>query len=86
MDAASIGAAVRQFILNRFPSSRRRVLEDSDQLIEHGVIDSLGILDVVAFLESEFNVVVEDDELVPENFQSISRIAEYVERKRKGLV
>ena len=85
MDAANITASVRQFILNQFPSSRRRPLQDTDPLIEHGVIDSLGILDVVAFIESEFKVVVDDEELVPDNFQTISKIAAYVERKRNGL-
>jgi acyl carrier protein len=83
MNAANTSTAIRQFILDRFPSSRRRPLEDTDPLIENGIVDSLGVLDVVAFIESAFGVVVDDEELVPENFQTVSKIAAYVERKNR---
>jgi len=55
-----------------------------DPLLESGVIDSLGVLDLVAFIETEFKVIVDDEDLIPENFQSIARIACYVEKKRNG--
>jgi acyl carrier protein len=76
---------VRQFILEHFPSSRRRSLDDTDPLLESGIIDSLGVLDLVDFIEVKFAVVVADDELVPENFQNIARIAAYIESKRQEL-
>jgi len=77
----NINSLMKQFITDHFPSARKRALQDTDPLIENGIIDSLGILDVVAFMESEFRLSVEDDELVPENFQTIARITAYVEKK-----
>jgi acyl carrier protein len=75
---------VRGFVLEKFPQAKKQGLRDTDKLLESGLIDSLGILDVVAFLEGEFHVHVTDDELLPENFQSVEAIVEFVERKRNG--
>jgi len=57
-------------------------LSDSDSLLENGVMDSTGILELVAFLESEFSLQMSDAEIVPDNLDSIGAIAGYVERKR----
>jgi acyl carrier protein len=75
---------VREFILGNFPTARKRALENNDPLLENGILDSLGVLDVVSFLESEFGIVADDEELVPENFRTIENIAEYVQRKQNG--
>jgi acyl carrier protein len=72
---------IRTFIQKKFPLARKQLLKDSDALLESGVLDSLGVLDVVSYLEQEFSIEVADDELVPENFQTIDRIAAFVERK-----
>ncbi len=56
-------------------------LADADSLLENGVMDSTGILELVAFLESEFPIQMSDAEIVPENLDSIASIAAYVERK-----
>ena len=56
-------------------------LSDTDSLLESGMMDSTGILELVAFLESEFPIVMSDAEIVPENLDSIASIAGYVERK-----
>lgn len=69
---------VRKFVLQKFPLARRRNITDDDNLLETGVIDSLGVLEIVTFLNEEFALEVEDDELTPENFQSISSIAAFV--------
>jgi acyl carrier protein len=73
---------IRQFILERFPSARKRNLSDGDPLLQNGLIDSMGILEVVEFLESKFGVQFSDDELLPENFESISRLTAFVEEKQ----
>jgi acyl carrier protein len=82
MDSAQISQSMKEFIVGHFASARRRPLNDGDPLIESGIIDSLGVLDVVAFVESEFEVQVDDEELTAENFQTIACIAAYVEKKR----
>ena len=84
-DQSAICERVRGFILQKFPLARRRGLKDSDRLLEEGIIDSLGVLDLVAFLESEFSIQVLDEELLPENFQSIEGIAGFIERKSKSV-
>jgi acyl carrier protein len=85
MDYVSISDAIRRFILDHFPSARRRVLDDAEPLLENGIIDSLGVLDLVAFIESNLEVVVDDEELTAENFQNISCIAAYVEKRRTAF-
>ena len=55
-------------------------LSDTDSLLESGVMDSTGVLEIVAFLESEFSVEMKDAEIVPENLDSISSITAYLER------
>jgi acyl carrier protein len=61
-------------------------LSDSDSLLENGVMDSTGILELVAFLESEFSLQMSDAEIVPDNLDSIGAIAGYVERKRAAAI
>jgi acyl carrier protein len=72
---------IRQFILEKFPLARKQQLRDSDALLESGILDSLGVLDLVSFLEQQFSIVVADDELVPENFQTVERIVTFVESR-----
>lgn len=69
------------FILENFPLARKRPLAGDDNILESGIVDSLGILDLVSFLEQEFVIVVADDELIPENFQSVARLTRFVEQK-----
>lgn len=76
--------SVREFILGTFPSARKRPLGNDDPLLENGILDSLGVLDIVGFIESEFGITAEDDELVPENFRTIQHIANYVQSKQNG--
>jgi acyl carrier protein len=79
----SIASSFKSFITTHFPGSRRHVLRNDDSLLASGIIDSLGVLDLVSFIESEFNVGVDDEDLTPENFQSIDRMTAFVERKRR---
>jgi acyl carrier protein len=76
-----LSTQIRKFILAKFPLARKQQIKDSDPLLESGVLDSLGVLDLVSFVEQEFSVQVADEELVPENFQTIDRIAAFVESK-----
>lgn len=75
---------IRQFIFEKFPLAKSRKIEDSSALLEEGVLDSLGILELVDYLQSEFGVEVEDDDLMPENFASIDAIAAFVDTKSEA--
>lgn len=72
---------VRKFVLKSFPRARTKEVKNSDSLLESGLIDSLGVLDVVAFIEREYSTIVEEEELSPENFQTIDRIAAFIRSK-----
>jgi acyl carrier protein len=61
-------------------------LADSDSLLENGVMDSTGILELVAFLESDFSIQMSDAEIVPDNLDSIAAIASYLERKLAAAI
>jgi acyl carrier protein len=56
-------------------------LTDTDSLLEKGVIDSTGILEVIGFLEENYNIQIEDEELVPENLDSVSNLVKFIEKK-----
>ena len=74
--------AIRKFIANSF-MYREGVdsLKDTDSLLEKGLIDSTGVLELVFFVENTFGLKVNDDEVLPENLDSIQRIASLIQRK-----
>ncbi len=72
---------ILEFILKRFPLARKRNPNFDYDLLANGIIDSLGVLDLVTMLEKDFGVVATDDELTPENFQSVSDIAKFIDNK-----
>jgi acyl carrier protein len=73
---------IRDFVTSNFYVADPKALEDRTSLIDEGIIDSTGVLEVIMFIESTFGVTVEDSEMLPENLDSIERIAAFVARKR----
>lgn len=72
---------VREFVVENFLFGDGQALRDDTSFMEEGIIDSTGILELVFFLEETFGFSVEDDELVPENMDSLQNIARFVDRK-----
>ena len=72
---------VREFVVENFLFGDGEKLGDDTSFMEDGIIDSTGILELVFFLEETFGFSVEDDELVPENMDSLQNIARFVDRK-----
>jgi acyl carrier protein len=68
--------------MKRFPQARRFDLGDDISLLEAGMIDSLGILDLVTFVHTTFGIRIDDDDLSPDNFGSIGALVRFVEGKR----
>ena len=84
MEQASSNAVeqkIQAFLVDKFPLARKAAVSTNTPLLENGILDSLGILDIVSYLESEFNIVFHDDELIPENFRSLSAISAFVVEK-----
>src|SRR5262245_28104270 len=72
----------RHFIIENFLFGDESAAPDAEQpLVETGLVDSTGVLEVAAYLDTRFGVKTEDDELAAENFGSIQRIARFVVRK-----
>lgn len=79
----NVQGRIAEFVLdNLLFGDETRMPAGGQSLLDSGVIDSTGILELIEFLETEFGVHVEDDETVPENLDGIDRIAAYVERKQ----
>jgi acyl carrier protein len=74
---------IHDFLVAEFPSDQPSYAPD-DNLLAQGIIDSMGLLKLVTFLESEFDIEASDEDLVPENFTTLAMIRDFVERKRNG--
>jgi acyl carrier protein len=79
-------AQVRQFVASNFYVADTDSLRDEDSLLEAGIVDSTGVLEVIAFVESQFGLTIEDEEIVPENFDSVARITGFIHRKSAVVV
>jgi acyl carrier protein len=76
---------IRTFILkNILLGSSEKPLGDNDSFLDQGLIDSTGILELVGFVEDEFDIEVEDSDLIPENFDSVSKLTVYVQSRIEG--
>lgn len=73
---------IKDFILKNFLFSNNGVLADEESLVRNGVIDSTGVLEVISFLEETFNIKVADEEMIPENLDSVSSMVAFVARKK----
>ncbi len=72
---------LRHFVIENFLFGRADGLSDDDSFLEKGIIDSTGILELIAFIEQQYRIKVQDEELVPQNLDSITNIAGFIERK-----
>ena len=72
---------IQKFILEQFAIANQRNISLDDLLLGSGIIDSMGILHIVTFIEGEFGITVVDEDFTPENFQSIRHITHLVQSK-----
>jgi acyl carrier protein len=72
-------ARIRRFIVESFFVD---VFSDEESFLRNSIIDSLGMLELVAFLEKEYGIKIADTELIPENLDSLARVCAFVERKQ----
>jgi acyl carrier protein len=72
---------LRTYIVNNFLFGDDNGLDDSVSFLDTGMIDSTGILELIGFLEEEFSVKVRDEELIPENLDSIGNILVFLGKK-----
>ena len=77
----SIVGAVKEFLTEQEYIKSAEVIDESESLLERGIIDSVGVLNLVSFLEETYGINIDEDDLMPENFDSLSAISSYVNRK-----
>ena len=75
---------LRTYVITNFYVRPGHRLDETTSILEQGILDSRGVLELVAFVESEFGIAVSDEELVPANFDSIAALAQFIARKRGG--
>ena len=75
-----IESALREFLL-QLPAARNiRVLKPGDSLFRHGLLDSLGVTRMVAFCEETFEIEIRDEDVLPENFESVRALSRLIRR------
>lgn len=78
----SVEATIRNYILENYLfTDDQSMLGSEDSFLQKNILDSTGMLEVIYFLEDEFGIKVQDDEMVPENLDSVNRIAAFLARK-----
>lgn len=81
MEREAIRKKIREFVVENFLLDEEMELADSESFLDAGVIDSTGILEVVYFLEEEYGISVSEEEMLPENLDSIERMGRFVASK-----
>ena len=77
---------LRAYIVGNFlfgDESAPFAFADDDSLQERGIVDSTGVLELVCHLQEHYGIDIEDDELIPDNLDSLSKVARFIQRKRQ---
>jgi len=82
----NIEEIIRKFIEEEFLLEQGSVIEldNNDSLLEKGIIDSFNMIKLLTFIETTFSVKIADDELMPENFDSINAMVNFIRSKKEG--
>ena len=80
----SLNEDIKGFIITKFPIARKTNITYEVSLLDSGIVDSLGVLEVVNYLVENHEIEIDEDDLMPENFNSIQSIADFIQKK-KGI-
>lgn len=73
---------IKAFIIENFLFGEEQNLEDDMSFLENGIIDSTGVLELVEFIENTFSISIEDEDLIPENLDSLQKVANFINSKK----
>jgi acyl carrier protein len=83
MPGPDLESRIREFVATNFGFRGASAAMDGNlDLLEQGILDSTGVLEVVGFLESDLSVTVADEEMIPENLSTLSKMVAFVQRKQ----
>ena len=84
MSNLDIKTALRTFILENYLfTDDESALGDDDSFLDNGILDSMGILELIDYLTEELNIEVDGDEVTPDNLDSIEKVVNFVSKKKK---
>ncbi len=75
-------ATIKNFIIDNFLFGDDEGLKDDVSFLEEGIIDSTGILELITFLEEDFSIEIDDEEMIPENLDSINNLIVFLKKKQ----
>ena len=85
LDDANLKSQIKKFIAeNMLFSGDGFTHADDDSLLDAGIIDSIGVMELVTFVGTAFKVTVPPEDILPDNFDSVQKLADYVQRKQAG--
>lgn len=85
MDSKETQEQVRNFVIeNLLLGEEEENFSNGQSFLDSGLIDSTGILEIIAFLEDEYDITIKDDEMIPENLDSVERIVAFLEKRKNG--
>lgn len=76
---------IKNFVIENFLFGNSDGLNNDTSFLEEGIIDSTGVLELITYLEEEFSIKVNDEELIPENLDSIEKVAVFLEKKTQNI-
>ena len=82
----SLHEDIREFIVENFLFGDDTGFKDTSSFLEEGIVDSTGIMQLVSYIQEQYLIVIEDEELTPENLDSIQKVANFIQEKRRTLV
>ncbi len=75
---------IRAFMIENFLFGEDTDLKDDTSFLEEGIIDSTGVLELIEFLEEEFNIQIDDEDLIPENLDSLNNLEQFIAKLLKN--
>ena len=82
MEQSEIVKKVKDYIEKNFVYDQETKLKNDESLLDTGLVDSTGILEVVSFIEETYEISIQDEEMIPDNLDSIDKIASFIMRKK----
>jgi acyl carrier protein len=83
VNEAKVKTSIIEFVNKNFLMGTGRVnFSENDSFLEKGIIDSTGVLEMVSFIQQKFGVKINDEDIIPENLDSVDNIANFIKRKQ----
>jgi acyl carrier protein len=79
----SLQQEIKDFVVENFLFGEEKGLTENSSFIKEGIVDSTGIMQLVSFIQDQYRIAIEDEELVPENLDSIAKVSAFIELKRR---